>query len=300
MTVIECNQLTKKYRNQRALHNVSFSIEKNTITGLIGRNGAGKTTLLKIIAGFYKQSSGEVRVFGENPFNNLKVSQNMIFIDDQMILPPALSLSDTLVEASDFYPNWDMTLARRLFDYFSFDPMQYHSKLSKGMKSTFNTIIGLAARTPLTIFDEPTTGMDAAVRKDFYRALLKEYLEHPRTIVLSSHLLHEIEDLLEDILLIDKGEKKLHMKVDELKQYAIGVSGPFDAIDNWTIDKEILYKKEVGANGRYVVVKNDFPDRFLEQAQQMGFQVSAVSAEDICMYVTSKTKGGIDDVFSKC
>ncbi|HHY73225.1 MAG TPA: ABC transporter ATP-binding protein [Bacillus bacterium] len=299
MTVVECNQLTKVYRRQRALHNVSFSIEKNTITGLIGRNGAGKTTLLKIIAGFYKQTAGEVLVFGEAPFNNLKVSQNMIFIDDQMILPPALNLSEILVEASSFYPNWDMTIAQGLFDYFSFDPKQYHQKLSKGMKSTFNTIIGLAARVPFTIFDEPTTGMDAAVRKDFYRALLKDYLEHPRTILLSSHLLNEIEDLLEYILLIDKGEKRLHMTVEDLKQFAIGVSGPSNLLDDWTNGNEIFFKKQVGANGSYVVVKNDFSDELLEQAKQRGLQITAVSAEDVCMYVTSKTKGGIDDVFSK-
>lgn len=299
MTVIECNQLTKLYRKHSALQNVSFSIEENTITGLIGRNGAGKTTLLKLIAGFYKQTAGEVRVFGEAPFNNLKVSQNIIFIDDQMMLPPALNLRQTLQEASHFYPNWDNRIAQRLFDYFSLDPDQYHSKLSKGMKSTFNTIIGLSARTPLTIFDEPTTGMDAAVRKDFYRALLKDYLEHPRTILLSSHLLNEIEDILEHILLIDQGEKRLHMAVDDVKQFAIGVSGPSDLIDDWTNGKEVFYQKQVGMNGSYVVVKNDFSDESIEQAKQKGFQLSAVSAEDICMYVTSKTKGGIDDVFDK-
>ena len=299
MTVVECNQLTKVYRRQRALYNVTFSIEENTITGLIGRNGAGKTTLLKIIAGFFKQTSGEVRIFGEAPFNNLKVSQNMVFIDDQMILPPALNLTETLEEASRFYPNWDMTFARRLFDYFSFDPKQYHQKLSKGMKSTFNTIIGLAARVPFTIFDEPTTGMDAAIRKDFYRALLKDYLDYPRTILLSSHLLNEIEDLLEYILLIDKGEKRLHMPVEDLKQFAIGVNGPCNLLDDWANGKEILFKKQVGPNSTYVVVKNDFSDRLLEQANQTSFQITAVSAEDVCMYLTSKTKGGIDDVFSK-
>ncbi|NSL52812.1 ABC transporter ATP-binding protein [Calidifontibacillus erzurumensis] len=299
MTVIECRELTKSYRKKHALHNLTFSIERNTITGLIGRNGAGKTTLLKIIAGFYKQTSGEILVFGEKPFNNLKVSQNMIFIDDQIIFPPALSLSDILVEAGRFYPNWDMTIAKGLFDYFSLDPKQYHQNLSKGMKSTFNAIIGIAARVPLTIFDEPTTGMDAAVRKDFYRALLKDYLEHPRTILLSSHHLNEVEDLLEHILLIDEGEKRLHMTVDDLKQYAIAVSGPENLIDEWALGKEILYKKQVGAYGKYVVLKNDFTDEMLTQAKQKGLQITAVSAEDVCMYMTNKRKGGVDDVFSK-
>ena len=184
MKVIECNNLTKTYQGRNVLRNLSFSIEENKITGLIGRNGVGKTTLLKILAGFIKKTSGEVSVFTEDPFNSLTVSANSIFVDDQMGFPPALQLKEILEVAGSFYPNWDSEFAKRLFDYFSFDPKHYHNRLSKGKTSTFNMIIGLASRCPLTIFDEPTTGMDEAVRKDFYRALLKDYIAHPRTIIL--------------------------------------------------------------------------------------------------------------------
>ncbi|MGO4886675.1 ABC transporter ATP-binding protein [Anaerobacillus sp. MEB173] len=204
--MIECNELTKTYGGKKALNNLSFMIEENKITGIIGRNGAGKTTLLKIIAGFLRETSGEIKVFSEKPFNSLTVSANMIFVDDQMSLPTTLSLQEILEVAATFYKNWDMELAQRLFDYFSFHRDQRHSSLSKGMKSTFNMILGLSARCPLTIFDEPTTGMDAAVRADFYRALLKDYIAYPRTILISSHHLDEIEDLLEDVLLIKEGE----------------------------------------------------------------------------------------------
>lgn len=213
MNVVECNELIKIYGNSKALNNLSFTIEENKITGLIGRNGAGKTTLLKIIAGFLKQTSGDVKVFSENPFNSIKVSSNMIFIDDNMTLPETLNLTETLEAISGFYRNWDMELAKGLFNYFSLDPKQHYRSLSKGMKSTFNIIIGISCRSPLTIFDEPTTGMDAAVRKDFYRALLKDYIEVPRTIILSSHLLNEIEDILEEVLLIKEGEKLFQMQL---------------------------------------------------------------------------------------
>lgn len=179
MNIIECTNLTKRYSGKDVLQEMSFSIEENTITGLIGRNGAGKTTLLKIIAGFIKKTSGEVRVFDEKPFNSLKVSANSIFVDDGMSIPPALQLKEVLDAAASFYPNWNTALADKLFDYFSFEPWQYHNRLSKGKTSTFNAIIGLASRCPLTIFDEPTTGMDEAVRKDFYRALLKDYMARP-------------------------------------------------------------------------------------------------------------------------
>ncbi|MGP7816433.1 ATP-binding cassette domain-containing protein [Niallia sp. 01092] len=176
MIVVKCKNLEKRYKHHTAVNNLSFTIEENKITGLIGRNGAGKTTLLKMIAGHYKKSAGDLKVFSEDPYASLKVSTNMIFVDDQMVFPPSLTLSEIFQYAKSFYANWNDPLAKGLFDYFSFHPKTLHHKLSKGMKSTFNMIIGLAARCPLTIFDEPTTGMDAAVRQDFYRALLKDYI----------------------------------------------------------------------------------------------------------------------------
>lgn len=160
-------------------------------------------------------------------------------------------------------------------------------------------IIGLAARCPLTIFDEPTSGMDAATRKDFYRALLKEYIAHPRTIILSSHLLDEVDDLLEDILLIKAGEKYLHMGIEELKEFAIGVRGKTEKVIGWMGEIEPIHVQDMGAGMTYAVTKNDRPQTELDEARALGLELTAVSAEDTCSYLTSQSKGGIDDVFSR-
>ncbi|MFC4024848.1 ATP-binding cassette domain-containing protein [Oceanobacillus longus] len=295
MNVIACEGLSKKRGRLKALHDLSFSIKENTITGLIGRNGAGKTTLLKILAGYWNETSGEVSVFKEKPFNNLIVSANVIYVDDQMDFFARLTLKDILIEAERFYENWDKKLAMRLFDYFSFHPNYFHTQLSKGKKSTFNMIIGLASRCAITMFDEPTTGMDAAVRKDFYRALLKDYLAHPRTIIISSHHLEEIEDLLEDVLLIDQGKKYFHLSMDELKEYAIGLTGRTEIVMQWAANKEVIHTRTVGVDTTYCVIKNDFFQ--LDKAKQLGMTLSPVSASDLCVYLTNKSKGGIDDVF---
>lgn len=299
MDVISCQGLTKTFGRVKALNNITFTISQNRITGLIGPNGAGKTTLLKIIAGYMRASSGEVRVFTEDPFNNLKVAANMIFIDDQMRFPQSLTLSEILASAATFYENWDMELARRLFDYFSLDPEQYHHKLSKGMKSTFNMIIGLAARCPLTIFDEPTTGMDAGVRKDFYRALLRDYLQNPRTIIISSHLLNEIEDILEDIFLLSGGEKRLQTPVSDLKEFAVALRGRREVIDKLTAGQEIYYQKSVGKDHSYVVIRRDAAEELLKKAGRGGLEVFPVKADDLCVYLTSRKRGGIDSVFDR-
>ncbi|WML28914.1 ABC transporter ATP-binding protein [Neobacillus sp. OS1-32] len=299
MSIIECNGLTKVFGSTKALNHFSCKIEENTITGLIGRNGAGKSTLLKIIAGYMEQTSGEIQVFSENPFNNLFVSANLIFVHEQLTLPTALNLQEILEAMGKFYKNWDRELAQRLFEYFSFHPSQYYNGLSKGMRSTFNTILGLAARTPLTLFDEPTTGMDAAVRKDFYRALLKDYIANPRTIILSSHHLEEIEDLLEDILLMKQGGNLLHMPMADFREWAIGLEGKAALVNEWTKDRDVIFSKSGAFDQSYVVVRNDFSEVEVQKAKQAGMNVLPVSSTDLCVYLTGKTKGGIDDVFNE-
>ncbi|MEW9502629.1 ABC transporter ATP-binding protein [Jeotgalibacillus marinus] len=299
MNVIECNQLTKTYGRFNALINLSFTIKENTITGIIGRNGAGKTTLLKILAGFFRETKGEVKVFEEKPFNSLLVSANSIYIDEYMNYPTSLTLVDILHQNSRFYEKWNAQLANRLFDYFSLQPKQHYNRLSKGQKNTFNAIVGLSSRCALTIFDEPTTGMDASVRKDFYRALLKDYLEHPRTILISSHHLDEIDDLIEEVLLIKNGEKHLHKPVEELKEYAIGVQGPEAAITQWTAEQQVIHCRSLSPGTSYAVVENHFSAALKAEATRMGLHFSPVTASDVCVYLTHQNKGGIDDVFNK-
>ncbi|MEH7384376.1 ABC transporter ATP-binding protein [Bacillus sp. JJ1521] len=298
MNAIEVQNVSKLYGGIKALDQLTFTIEPNTITGVIGRNGAGKTTLLKIIAGFYPVSSGDVRVFSENPFNNLKVSSNLIFVDDNMAFPPWLNLAEILKASASFYPNWDRELAKRLFDYFDLNPKQLHHHLSKGMKSTFNMIIGLSSRCPITIFDEPTTGMDAAIRKDFYKALLKDYIAHPRTILFSSHLLNEIDSILENVLLIRNGSVALHVPIDDLKEYAVGLRGKTDVIEQITKGMEVIYVEDIGNDYIYSVVKDIYPETTWLEAKKLGIELSPVATDDLCVYLTAKNKGGINDVFN--
>src|SRR5699024_10616305 len=221
MNVVEINNLSKVYQRNKALDKLSLTIKTNTITGVIGRNGAGKTTLLKLIAGYLKESTGEINVFSKRPFNNLIVSSQSVFIDDNMYFPESLTLEELLIEGERFYENWDKAFAKALFDYFSFDPRAIHDHLSKGRESTFNMIFGLSTRDALIIFDESATGMIVSVHNHFYRVLLNDYLAYPRIILLSSHHLDEIEHLLANVLLIDQGRHLLHLPIDDLKEYAV-------------------------------------------------------------------------------
>jgi len=299
MSVIQGIDLTKTFGKLKAIDHLTFDIEENKITGLIGRNGSGKTTLLNMVAGYLIPTSGELKVFSENPFNSLEASANSILIDDTMTFSDSLTLVDILKEMAPFYANWNSELALGLFDYYSLNPQQPHSNLSKGSKSTFNSILGIASRAALTIFDEPTTGMDSAVRKDFYRALLKDYLEYPRTILLSSHLLSELEGILEDILLINQGTKLLHLPVLELKELAIGLRGNAQVVLSFVEGQEIIYQEDFAQGSLYIVIRRALVQQHIEQIKQSGVEVFPVSTDDLCVYLTAKTKGGIDDVFKR-
>ncbi|KRG14921.1 ABC transporter [Virgibacillus soli] len=299
MIVMECEKLVKNYGRKQVLKDIAFTITGEKITGLIGRNGVGKTTLLKILAGFIQETSGEVKVFTKRPFNSLFVSANSIMIDDHLTFPPSLSLGDILVEAERFYDNFNLELAKRLMSYFSLSNKGYYDQLSKGMRSTFNLIFGLSSRCALTIYDEPTTGMDAAVRKDFYRALLKDYVAYPRTIILSSHHLNEIEDILEDVLLIHEGKVLHHMPISDMKEWAVGLQGKKSAVSRWSKGQKVIHEKEIGPGLMYVVIQNQWMEDKSRELKEDGVEIIPVSANDLCIYLTNGDKGGIDGVFNR-
>ncbi|PIC99413.1 ABC transporter [Sporosarcina sp. P31] len=296
MPAITLKNVTKSYRSITVLNQLNLEIRENVITGLVGRNGVGKTTLMKMVAGFIKESDGELRVLGERPFNSLKVSANMIFIDDMMGFPDALTLGDLLTECDRFYENWDQDLAMRLLKYFKLPLSLNHRVLSKGKRSTFNAVVGIATRCPLTMFDEPITGMDAGARRDFYRALLKDYLAHPRTILLSSHHMEEMEDLLEDILLIDGKDSAFHGSITELQEKFISLQGKENVLKQYANRYAVIHKSSAGPLTEWIV-DNDHTNLELTELKQAGIRVSAVSASEAYLAMTGQTRGGVDDVF---
>lgn len=173
--------VSRRFRRTRALDSVTLDIPENAITGLLGRNGAGKTTLMSIIAGHDRPSSGSVRVFGTDPFEDAPTMSSISFVRDNQRYPEDFTLRQAIEVAPLFHAGWDAEVAERLIEGFRLPRKTAIKKLSRGQASSLGIVLGLASRAPLTVFDEPYLGLDATARRFFYDTLMQDYLDHPRS-----------------------------------------------------------------------------------------------------------------------
>jgi ABC-2 type transport system ATP-binding protein len=245
--------VTMRFRDHAALDGVSTVVQADTITGLLGRNGAGKTTLLQLLTGHRVPTSGSVEVFGAAPYEDDAVLRQICFVKEGQRYPDQFRVRDALAAAAMVFPNWDGDLAADLLRDFDLPEKRSIKKLSRGMNSAVGIIIGLASRAPLTLFDEPYLGLDAVARQLFYDRLLADYAEHPRTIVLSTHLIEEIAALLERVLLVDRGRVVLDADAESLRGSALTVVGPRDRVAAFATGHELLHTESLGGSARAVV-----------------------------------------------
>ncbi|MEY8752055.1 ABC transporter ATP-binding protein [Alkalicoccobacillus gibsonii] len=237
---VNVNQVSKKIEKNHILSDIHCSFKEDVIYGLLGRNGAGKTTLLNIISGKTLPDSGEVTVNGHQPFNHFDTLNQICFIRESKNFKPSLSIKTILKTMPAFYPNWNAEKALELLEIFDLPHHKKVSQLSKGMESALGIIVGIASRSPLTIFDEPYIGMDAHARQQFYEVLLEDYSEYPRTIILSTHLIDEVSDLFQEIYFMKKGQISMHQTVDQLQERSFLIKGPKEAIEALATKGKVL------------------------------------------------------------
>jgi ABC-2 type transport system ATP-binding protein len=238
--------LTRRYRDQVALDQVTLDLEPGSITGLLGRNGAGKTTLLRILAGQEFASAGTVTVLGASPVENETVLHQMVFVREDQSYPD-LKVRRAIPVASWFYPNWSHELADELLEEFDLPLNRKVRRLSRGMRSALGIVIGLAARAEVTLFDEPYAGLDPVSRQVFYDRLLADYAEHPRTVLLSTHLIDEAAGLFEKVVVIDRGRIVLNTAADDLRGAATSVSGPAIAVAEFTAGRPVWNRRRIAS-----------------------------------------------------
>lgn len=284
---VEIRDLTARYGPTTALDGATLTIEPGVITGLLGRNGSGKTTLLSILAAFRRAWSGTVLVDGEDPWENARVMRQVCLIRESGDVPRDVRLRNTLGLLEAVRPTFDRAFADRLLEIFELDPTKTPAKLSRGKRSAFGVVVGLASRAPLTLLDEVHLGMDAPSRYAFYDALLADYAEHPRTLVISSHLIEEVQRLLEHVVILDEGRVLLSDDADALRARGISVTGPADAVDAFVAGRQVIGRRLLGRTAQVAVYGAVTPaDAAAAHAQ--GLELGGVDLQDLFVDLTSK------------
>jgi len=291
--VIEVRNLTKRYKGTLALDDVSFDIEKDTIYGLLGRNGAGKTTAMSIVTAQNFPTSGQVRVFGEDPYENARVLGRMCFVRESQKYPDDATPRHAFTAARLFFPGWDQGLAEELVDDLQLPVGRTIKKLSRGQLSAVGVIIGIASRAEITFFDEPYLGLDAVARQTFYDRLVSDYAEHPRTVVLSSHLIDEVSNLIERVLVLDAGRITMDESTDDARAQATHVVGDAATVEKVLEGREVIHRERLGrvASVTFLGRLDDGERAALSAA---GLDLEPVSLQQLIVRLTQQRPPGHD------
>ena len=242
---IEFQHVTKRFGAVTAVDDVSVTFGGDKIYGLLGNNGAGKSTLLNILTGRVCPDGGTVTVDGA-PVTGDEALGKLFLVGEQNLYPDDMRVKRAFDAAALFYPNFDRVKAEDLAEQFGLSLKQKINRLSTGYGSIFRLILGLCVNTPYVLFDEPVLGLDAQHRDLFYRLLLQSYAETPRTIVLSTHLIDEVADIVEHTVIIRRGRVLQDAPTEELTAGACTISGPAGAVDAYTAGKEVLTQRQLG------------------------------------------------------
>jgi ABC-type multidrug transport system ATPase subunit len=216
--VVEVKDLSRSFGNKTALDGVSFRATPGQVHGLVGANGAGKTTLLKHLLGLLRATTGSVRVFGLDPVRDpVGVLSRVGYLSEEHELPEWMRVDELMRYSQSFHPTWDASYARELLETFALDPAKKVKELSKGMRAQAGLITAVAHRPELLILDEPSSGLDAVVRRDILDAIVRAVADDGRTVIFSSHLLDEVERMSDHVTMIQNGRVTLSGVLDDVR-----------------------------------------------------------------------------------
>lgn len=216
--LVEVRGVSRQFGGTLALDNVSYRAGEAKVYGLIGANGAGKTTLIKHLLGLLRAESGSVRMFGLDPVRYpVEVLRSVGYLSEERELPEWMRVDELMRYTQAYYPNWDTDYAQRLLKTFDLDRTKKVKELSKGMRAQVALVAAVAHRPDLLILDEPSTGLDAAIRQDILDAIVRAVADDGRTVLFSSHLLDEVERMSDHVTMIHQGRVVLDGALDTVR-----------------------------------------------------------------------------------
>lgn len=280
--------LVKTYDKKRVLDDITLTIEPGKIYGLIGRNGAGKTTLLSILTAQNTWDSGQVTYENQDIWENQQALDNICFSRELNALTlfgqNTTKLRDLLRTASYYYPYWNKQQAEQLTNQFELELKKPIYKLSKGMMSMATIVIALASQAPITMLDEPVAGLDVVMRERFYQLLLEDYMKTNRTFIVSTHIIDEAADVMEEIIFLDKGKLLAMENTEEYVSRYRYLSGEAQAVDTMAEGLPVIHSENRGRSKQICVVL----DSTVQLPANPDVKVSGVPLHKIFYYLTEK------------
>ncbi|MDR1118250.1 MAG: ABC transporter ATP-binding protein [Bifidobacteriaceae bacterium] len=274
---VAVSHLVKRFKKTLALADVSLQLEEGLVHGLFGHNGAGKTTLMSIVTAQGFATSGEARVYGQRPYENAAALEHMCFIREGQGYPNDARPKDAFKVARMFYPRWDQGLADHMIAALDIPMGNRIKRLSRGQNSAVGVTIGLAARADITFFDEPYLGLDAMARHVFYEALAESHRRDPRTVVLSSHLIDEVANLVSNVVVLDHGRVLIDQDLGGLLRRAARVIGPADPVARFAQGREVIHAESMGPYLALTVLGE------LSAADQAALAAASLTAEAVSL-----------------
>lgn len=272
--IIEINGVTRRFGAKRALDNVTLAVPRGVVFGLVGANGAGKTTLIRHVLGLLKAQTGSVRVFGLDPVQEpVNVLSRVGYLSEEGDLPGWMRVDELVRYMQAFYPTWDMAYAQDLRRKFDLDPAAKVKNLSKGQKARAGLLVALAYRPELLLLDEPSSGLDPIVRRDILGAIVRTIADEGRTVLFSSHLLDEVEQISDRVAMLKGGRILFTGELDDIKQTHHRLVLRFDDEQRQppTLDGVLSWQ---GRGCEWLAVANG-------QLEELTFAASALGAEVI-------------------
>ena len=271
---LHCENIVKTYGGKDVLQDVTLDLKPGKIYGLIGRNGAGKTTLLSILAAQNPASRGTVTLDGEPVWENRKSLAKICFSRELNANAEsglaAMKAKEYLRIAATYYDSWDKALEERLVKLFDLNVKKKLGKMSKGMLSMITIIVALCSKAPYTFLDEPVAGLDVVAREQFYKLLLEEYAASGRTFVISTHIIEEAADILEEVIILHQGRVLLEGDTQTFVDSARHVSGKTEEVDAATAGLEVHHAETVGrSKGVTVFLK---PGQSVDESRDVSVQ----------------------------
>jgi ABC-2 type transport system ATP-binding protein len=285
MSVIEARGLRKTFGTTVALDGVNLRVEEGRILGLIGPNGAGKSTALNVILGLTSYQ-GELRVLGRDPWiDRERLMRDVCFIADVAVLPRWMRVSQAVDYFAGVHPRFDRAKAERFLAKTTIQRNSKVRQLSKGMVAQLHLALVMAVDAKLLVLDEPTLGLDILYRKQFYDSLLNDYFDGSRTIVVTTHQVEEVQNVLTDLMFINRGRIVLDCSMEECERRYMEVMVHPDQVAEARIFKPLQERQILGRS----ILLFDLSDRpqLAEQLSKLG-EVRTPGIADLFVAVMSE------------